>query len=52
MVIQRLSAKEVLEKESVCMEKNAWRVAEEVTRRIDDEPEPAGEILHKILYHF
>ena len=42
-MIQRLSAKEVLEKESVCMEKNAWRVAEEVARRIDDEPGPAGD---------
>ena len=27
------------------MEKNAWRVAEEVARRIDDEPGPAGEFM-------
>ena len=45
-MIQRLSAKEVLEKESVCMEKNAWRVAEEVARRIDDEPGLAGDFMN------
>ena len=44
-MIQRLLGKEVLEKESVCMEKNAWRVAEEVARRIDDEPGPAGDFM-------
>ena len=27
------------------MEKNAWRVAEEVARRIDDEPGPAGDFM-------
>ena len=27
------------------MEKNAWKVAEEVARRIDDEPGPAGDFM-------
>ena len=27
------------------MEKNAWRVAEDVARRIDDEPGPAGDFM-------
>ena len=43
--IDELSAKEVKEKENLCMEKNAWRVAQDVAGRIDDEPGPAGDYL-------
>jgi len=43
--IEKLSAKEVMEKEKSCMEANAWKVAEDLARRIDDEPGPAGDFM-------
>ena len=34
--ITKLSASEVKEREAICMEKNAWEVAIEVTAMVDD----------------
>lgn len=34
--ITTLSASEVKEREAICMEKNAWEVAREVTAMVDD----------------
>jgi hypothetical protein len=43
--IDHLSSNELKEKENLCMEKNAWRVAYEVAAMIDDEPGPAGDFI-------
>ena len=40
--VNNLSATDLQKRENDCMEKNAWKVAEEVTKIIDDEPGPAG----------
>ena len=42
--IENLSITE-LKKREECMEKNAWKVSEEIRQVIDDEPGPAGDFL-------
>jgi hypothetical protein len=39
-----ISISEVKKREEECMEKNAWRVSEEIKQIIDDEPGPAGDV--------
>lgn len=39
--IKKLYATEVKEREAICMEKNAWEVAKQVTALVDDDPGPA-----------
>ncbi len=34
-----------IEEEKLCAKKNAWYVAEQLTQRIDDEPEPGGDFM-------
>ena len=36
--IKKLSATKVKKREAICMEKNAWEVAKQVTAMVDDEP--------------
>lgn len=43
--IKKLSATEVKDREALCMEKNAWEVAKEVTVMVDDEPGPAKDYM-------
>ena len=43
--IDKLSMSEVKRREEECMEKNAWRVSEEIKQLIDDEPGPAGNLM-------
>ena len=43
--VKNLSVTELQQRENDCMEKNAWKVAEEVTKIIDDEPGPAGDYM-------
>ena len=44
--IKKLSATEVVKKrEAICMEKNAWEVAKQMTAMVDDEPGPAKDYL-------
>ena len=40
--VNNLSATDLQKRENDCMEKNTWKVAEEVTKIIDDELGPAG----------
>ena len=39
--VNNLSVTDLQKRENDCMEENAWKVAEEVTKIIDDEPGPA-----------
>ena len=41
--VNNLSVTDLQKRENDCMEKNAWKVAEEVAKIIDDEPGPAGD---------
>ncbi|CAB3976669.1 RNA-directed DNA polymerase from transposon X-element [Paramuricea clavata] len=43
--IDKLSISEVKKREEECMEKNAWRVSDEIKQVIDDEPGPAGDFM-------
>ena len=43
--IENLSITELKKREEECMEKNAWKVSEEIRQVIDDEPGPAGDFL-------
>lgn len=43
--IGELSSNELKEKDDLCMEKNAWRVAHDAAAMIDDEPDPAGDFI-------
>ena len=43
--VKNLSVTDLQKRENDCMEKNAWKVAEEVTKIIDDEPGPAGDYM-------
>ena len=43
--IKKLSATEVNGREAICMEKNAWEVAKQVTAMVDDEPSPAKDYM-------
>lgn len=43
--VNNLTSSEVKERESMCMEKNAWEVAKHVTTIIDDEPGPAKDYM-------
>ena len=43
--IDKLSASEIKERQALCMERNAWRVAQEVAATVDDEPGPAGDFI-------
>ena len=43
--IKKLSATQVKEREAICMEKNAWEVAKQVTAMVDDEPGPAKDYM-------
>ena len=43
--IHTLSVVELKQREDESMEKNAWRVSEEVKQTIDDEPGPAGDFM-------
>ena len=47
--IGALSANEVKQKEKDCVEKIAWKVAQEVAAMVDDEPGPAGDFLKDML---
>ena len=49
--IKKLSATELEEREADCMERNAWKVSEEVKKTIDDEPGPAGDFM-RLLCQF
>jgi len=43
--VKNLSVTDLQKRENDCMEKNAWKVAEEVTKIIDDAPGPARDYM-------
>lgn len=43
--VQRMGIEEIEQRESECMEKNAWHVAKELSLRVDDEPGPGGDYM-------
>ena len=43
--VKNLSVTDLQKRENDCMAKNAWKVAEEVTKIIDDGPGPAGDYM-------
>lgn len=43
--VKNLSVTDLQERENDCMEKNAWKVAAEVSKTIDDEPGSAGDYM-------